>query len=43
MKNLWQYIITNNALNVSVVKESIGKANKITITNDKGLLTPEKF
>ena len=34
-------IDTNGILNVSAVEKSTGKENKITITNDKGRLSPE--
>merc|ERR1712232_499516 len=33
----------NGILNVSAKEESSGKSNKITITNDKGRLTPEEI
>jgi len=33
----------NGILNVTATEESTGKSNKITITNDKGRLTPEQI
>lgn len=33
----------NGILNVSATEESTGKSNKVTITNDKGRLTPEQI
>jgi len=36
-------IDSNGILNVSAVEKSTGKVNKITITNDKGRLTPEEI
>jgi len=36
-------IDANGILNVSATEKSTGKANKITITNDKGRLTPEEI
>lgn len=36
-------IDANGILNVSAVDKSTGKENKITITNDKGIITLSKF